>query len=238
MIKLADPSPTSPPQDQSITYDRSTPQQLFEAIYEDIVGMKLLPGEKIPETHLAEKFGVSRTPVRSALAHLATLGFVDIRPQRGTYVTKLSMHKILEARFIREALEVAVACHLAQHADDQLITACEKVMEAQVNAAAESDALKFQKLDDQFHMTLAAATGFERVPKVVEAEKAHMDRVRNLSLIQLTGQYDHVIRQHKDILAAIKSGSEDEAKKAMQTHMKDVFNILKIAPEQHPEYFE
>lgn len=238
MIKLADLPHAGHPQDQTITYDRSTPLQLFDAIYEEIVSMQLLPGEKIPETQLAEKFGVSRTPVRSALARLAALGFVEIRPQRGTYVTKLSMHKILEARFIREALEVAVACHLAQHADDQLIAACEKIVEAQMTAAQESDALKFQKLDDLFHATLAAATGFDRVPKVVEAEKAHMDRVRNLSLIQLSGQYDQVIVQHQTILAAIKSGSENDAKNAMQTHMKDVFNILKIAPEQHPEYFE
>lgn len=223
---------------QSIAFDRSTPQQLFENIYEDIVGMKLLPGEKIPETQLAEKFGVSRTPVRSALAQLAALGLVEVRPQRGTYVTKLSMQKMLEARFLREAIEIAVACHLAQQPSRELISRCEQILDAQQDAAAQGDANTFRQLDDIFHSTLGNATGFPRVSKAIEAEKAHMDRVRNLSLVELTGQYEHVIAQHKAILDAIKAGSEDAAKKAMEAHMKDVFNILKVVPEKHPEYFE
>ncbi|WP_045855542.1 GntR family transcriptional regulator [Teredinibacter purpureus] len=223
---------------QPISFHRSTPSQLFDYIRDEIVGMELLPGEKIPENLLADKFGVSRTPVRAALARLASLGFVEIRPQRGTFVTKLSMHLILESRFLREAIEVAVACHLAEHADQSLFDDCEHIIEAQQEAARNEDALAFQHLDDQFHQTLSNATGFSRVGQEVEAEKAHMDRVRNLSLVEVTGQYDHVINQHKAILAAIKSGSTEKAKQAMSAHLKDVFNILKVAPDMHPEYFD
>jgi len=236
MTKLTD-FPHTHTSGQPIAFDRSTPQQLFESIYEEIVDMKLVPGEKIPETQLAEKFGVSRTPVRSALAQLASLGLVEVRPQRGTYVTKLSIKKILEARFIREAIEVAVACYLAQNHTNELISQCEQILGAQHNAAAAGDTNAFRQLDDIFHATLGNATGYERVPKAIEAEKAHMDRVRNLSLVELSGQYEHVIAQHKAILDAIKTGSETAAKAAMEAHMKDVFNILEIAPEKHPEYF-
>jgi len=223
--------------DHAISYQRSTSQQLFEHIRDEIISMELLPGAKIPENQLAEKFGVSRTPVRAALAKLSSQGFVEIRPQRGTFVSKLSMQQILEARFIREAMEVAVACHLAEQPNPESLRECESIIHSQEKAAAEGDPLKFQYLDDQFHMALSSATGFSRVGKVVEAEKAHMDRVRNLSLVKFSGQYEQVLRQHKAILTAIQSGSREDAKAAMEAHMKDVYNILKVAPTQHPEYF-
>lgn len=225
-------------QTQPISYQRSTSQQLFEHIRDEIISMTLRPGEKIPETQLADKFGVSRTPVREALAKLSAEGFVEVRPQRGTFVTKLSMQQILEVRFIREAIEVAVACYVAQNPDQATIDACERIIAAQRVAAEQRDALKFQHLDDEFHATLSNATGFMRVGKVVEAEKAHMDRVRNLSLVELTGQYEHVLDQHQAILQAIKSGSADKAKAAMEMHMKEVYKILKVAPQHHPEFFQ
>ncbi|WP_185232495.1 GntR family transcriptional regulator [Teredinibacter franksiae] len=232
-------SPDSPVEkSQPIAFDRSTPDQLFEYIRDEIVGMVLVPGAKIPENQLAKKFGVSRTPVRAALQRLSDLGFVEIRPQRGTFVTKLSMQLMLEARFLREALEVAATNHLTKNPDDQVLLECENIIQQQEQAAEREDPIAFQHLDDKFHRALALSTGFVRVAKELEAEKSRMDRVRNLSLVELTGQYTHIINQHKAILAGIKSGSEDDAKAAMEAHMRDVFNILRIAPEKYPEYFE
>jgi len=227
--------PITPP---TLSYDLPSPEQIFDYVRDEIVGMDLLPGEKIPESQLAKKFGVSRTPVREALVKLASLGFVEVRPQRGTFVTKLSMNLILEARFIREAVESAVACSLSENYSEGMLDACEAIIEQQEKAALDEDPLHFQNLDDNFHSALADLTGFHRVSAVIEAEKAHMDRVRNLSLVELSGQYEHVIQQHKAILAGIKSGSSKQAKLAMEAHMKDVFNILKVAPEHHPEYFD
>ncbi|HEX7026266.1 MAG TPA: GntR family transcriptional regulator [Gammaproteobacteria bacterium] len=232
--KLLDGLGTTVP---SVDYKRPTPNQVFEYIRDEIISMQLLPGQKISENTLAEKFSVSRTPIREALNRLSTLGFVEVRPQRGTFVTKLSMSFILEARFIRESLEVAVVNQLAENRVDSMAMECEKILADQAKAAKKKDALLFQQLDDRFHMTLADATGFKRVGGAIELEKAHMDRVRNLSLVELTGQYEHVLKQHHAILDAIMSGSPQQAVQAMRTHMRDVFNILKIAPVNHPEFF-
>lgn len=221
----------------AVDYKRPTSDQVFEYIRDEIISMHLLPGQKISENTLAEKFSVSRTPVREALNRLSALGFVEVRPQRGTFVTKLSMAFILEARFIRESLEVAVVNQLAESRVDGMVRECEKILAEQAKAANKKDALLFQQLDDRFHMTLADATGFKRVGGAIELEKAHMDRVRNLSLVELTGQYEQVLRQHHAILDAIKSGAAERAVKAMRTHMRDVYNILRVAPVNHPEYF-
>lgn len=226
----------SGPDSRGLSFDRPVASQIYGFIRDAIVSMELLPGQMISETALAEQFGVSRTPVREALIQLSTIGFVEVLPQRGTYVSKFSMDKILEARFIREALEVSVVKHLAENATPEMVSVSEKIIAQQVIAAADDDPLAFQKLDDEFHQTLANFTHYSRVAMLIEAEKAHMDRIRNLSL-HMSGQYKRVIAQHTAIVKAIKSGSVEKAAKAMGVHMKDVYTVLQVIPKEHPEYF-
>lgn len=225
------------PKRKHISVSRSASSQIYEYIRDSIISMEYAPGQMIPETALAEQFGVSRTPVREALIGLSNIGFVEVKPQRGTYVSKFSIEKILEARFVREALEVAVASSLAEKPPAELIEECERIIEKQAIAADKDDVIGFQTLDDAFHQALANGTGYARVASLIEAEKAHMDRVRSLSLLEV-GQYKRVLNQHKAILQAIKAGSPEKAKTAMEVHMKEVFKILSVVPQEHPEYFE
>lgn len=222
---------------KTLKFDQSVPKQIFEHLREEIVSMELSPGVMISETSLAEKFGVSRTPVREALFKLANMGFVEVRPQRGTFVSHLSMPKILEARFIREALEVAVVCKLAEEANIHFLSQCEAIIQEQEKAAEAHLPMEFQALDDKFHQALAEQTQFPKLSQLIEAEKGHMDRVRNLSLKEIRGQYDIVLQQHRAILEAIKTGNAVAAREAMEKHMHEVFTILELAPLNHPEYF-
>ncbi len=222
----------------NVSFNRSIAGQIFTYILGEIVSLALKPGETISETKLAEKFCVSRTPVREAIAKLALLGFVEVRPQRGTFVSRLNIKKILDARFICEALEIAVVCALAENASTELIETCADIIFQQEEAARNNNALHFQKLDDKFHSALAEFTGFEFISPLIETVKSHMDRVRYLSLVEFSGHYDKVISQHKTILAAIGNGFVEEAKAAMSDYMENIFTILEIAPLKHPKYFE
>lgn len=225
---------------KGLSYDRPAASQIFGFIRDAVINMELLPGQMISETALAQQFGVSRTPVREALIQLSHIGFVEVLPQRGTYVSKFSMEKILEARFIREALEVAVVSHIATSTTEETrleaVNACEKIIADQKLAAADDDSFAFQNLDDDFHQTLASFTLYPRVAAFIEGEKAHMDRVRSLSL-HISGQYKRILSQHAAIIKAIKSGSAEKSAAAMSVHLKDVYNILEVIPQEHPEYF-
>lgn len=224
---------------KELAFDRPAASQIFGFVRDSIVSMELQPGQLISETALAQQFGVSRTPVREALIKLSNRGFVEVLPQRGTYVTKLSMNKIYESQFIREALEVAVVSHLAaadQELRDHVVQKCNKILDDQKTAADDDDPLAFQNLDDDFHQSLAILTKHFRTAELIESEKAHMDRVRNLSL-HISGQYTRVLNQHNAIIKAIKAGSADKAATAMSVHLQDVFAILELIPKQHPEYF-
>jgi len=222
--------------DNSIQFNKPASAQIFDRLRNSIISMELMPGQRIAENALASAFGVSRTPVREALINLSNIGFVEVLPQRGTYVTKLSTAKILEARFVREALEVAVVCELAEHHTPEMIEAAQEIISKQKAAARQGDALLFQQLDDNLHQTLANFIEYNRVAQLIESEKAHMDRVRNLSL-QIEGQFDLIIAQHQAIITGIQTGDPKQAKEAMNMHLRDVYTALKEIPKAHPEYF-
>lgn len=222
---------------RDIDFTRPTSIQIYGYIRDAIVSMQLEPGQLISETALASQFGVSRTPVREALIKLSNLGFVEVRPQRGTYVSKFSLEKILEARFIRESLEVSVVRCLAETVQNDVIEAAEAIICEQRLAAEADNTLIFQSLDDKFHLLLANQTNYKRVATMIEEEKAHMDRVRNLSL-HMSGQYSRVISQHCAILEALKSGSVKKSVKAMSTHLREIYGVLDTLPIDHPEYFK
>ena len=83
--------------------------KVFEAMRQAIIQLQLRPGDPLSEAEMARQFGVSRQPVREAFIKLAEVGLVEIRPQRGTSVVMISRREVENARFIREAIEVAVA---------------------------------------------------------------------------------------------------------------------------------
>ncbi|QJR81331.1 GntR family transcriptional regulator [Alteromonas pelagimontana] len=221
-----------------ISYTQSTSEQVFQHLRDEIVNMSIEPGSGMSENTLAMKFGVSRTPIRETIAKLVALGFAEVRPQRGTFVSKLSISKILEARFIREALEVAIVSYCAEFGNEELVIDCESLIHKQELAANKHDALAFQKLDDNFHQLLADYSQFQRAASLIQYEKAHMDRVRNLSLKEFGGQYDSVLSQHRAIVKAIRNKDINAARQAMTTHLHEILNVLDGVKRMHPDFFE
>src|SRR3954468_21043604 len=94
----------------------------YAALREAIVAMELPPGARLSENELAARLGVSRTPVREALIRLRDEQLVEIAPQRGTFVTPISVRGVLDAQFVREALECAAVRLAAEHATDDDVT--------------------------------------------------------------------------------------------------------------------
>src|SRR5215211_357673 len=111
-------------------------RQVTRTLRQAIVSMKISPGEMLSEQDLAQRFGVSRSPVREALIKLSEAGLVRVLPQRGTQVVKISRAAVEDARFIREAVECAVA------RDAALLTSPRTVENLSANLARQRRAAK------------------------------------------------------------------------------------------------
>ncbi|PRD42986.1 GntR family transcriptional regulator [Phyllobacterium phragmitis] len=198
--------------------------------------LELAPNEALSEKELSLKLGISRTPVREALIKLADEGLVDIFPQRGTYVSPIRVAEVLEAQFIREALEIAVVRRVAQDADAAFAARLDEQLRLQKQAADARNLDDFIALDDQFHHAFSDIASLPRSWKVIQSVKSQLDRVRYLSLPQ-PGHIEQLYMQHSDIAAAMQANDSDLAARHMKTHLREVFRSIDKLVKQHPSLF-
>ena len=210
--------------------------RVFESLKQAIVQLQLRPGNPLSEAEVARKLGVSRQPVREAFIKLSEIGFVDIRPQRGTYVKMISIRDVENLRFIRETIEVAVVRKAALEADAEGIANLKAIVTKQRAAARLGDHAGFLRLDEAFHEALAESVDCEHAWRVLENLKAQLDRVRYLSMPDATPM-SALIGQHMAIVDAIARRDADEAEAAMRVHLTEILRSLPRIAEGHPELF-
>lgn len=211
--------------------------QLLRILRDAVVRGDLPPGTTLSEAEIARRFGVSRQPVREAFIKLQEAGLLSIRPQRGTVVQRICVDAVFDARFVREAVEVAVVRTAAQTRPPGLEARLAGLIAAQERAAAEADASGFLRLDEAFHRAIAEGIGRSFAWTALETIKAQMDRVRFLSFEGAT-PLPELIRQHRAIAAAIAAGRPDAAEAAMRAHLREILASLPRIAEAHPDFFE
>ena len=212
----------------------SVVDQLYTMLRTAIIDNALCPGARISEAEVALQHGVSRQPVREAFITLANEGLLEIRPQRGTYVAKISLPAVMDARFVREAVEADIVRLLAQSPDPELITLLERQVDRQMGLIGGS-ARDFMEEDEIFHRTLAEGAGKGNAWRIVVEMKAQMDRVRFLSSMHFP--VGRLIDQHREVMAAIAEGDPDRAERAMRRHLQGILTDLPVIKQEQPEYF-
>lgn len=210
--------------------------RVFRAIKQAIVRGQLVPGHPISEAELARQLGVSRQPVREAFIKLSEMGLVEIRPQRGTFVQLISRREVENARFIREAIEVAVARRAAEVASDESVRPLFALVEEQDACGDRPDQGRFLALDDALHRAIALLADCEHAWRVVEDLKVQMDRVRFLAISDPT-PVDTIVAQHRDMVTAIARNDPDAAADAVRTHMREILNSLPVVAASNRDVF-
>ena len=210
--------------------------RVFDAIRQAIVQLQLRPGNLLSEAEVARQLGVSRQPVREAFIKLGEVGLVEVRPQRGTFVVMISKREVQNARFIREAIEVAVARKAALEATPEQIATLRAIIERQRETAASGNHGVFLELDEAFHEALAHSADCDHAWRVLENLKAQMDRVRWLSMPDAT-PFETLIAQHTAIVDAIEQHSPEAAEAAVRAHLGEILTSLPRLAAQHPDLF-
>ncbi|MEF2070076.1 GntR family transcriptional regulator [Consotaella aegiceratis] len=209
--------------------------QVVRDLRERIIRAELAPGTRLTEQELAAHYRLSRQPIREAFIKLAEEGLLEIRPQRGSFVRKISVAEVMDSRFVREAIEADIVRLLAEHIGRDEIGELRRQI-ARQRAAVDEEPAVFLRLDESFHRTLAEAAGKVRVWSLLEDIKAQMDRVRYLSMAEFPSVL--LVEQHEAIVAAIASGDADAAEAAMRNHLRKVLDDLPAIAAAHPGYFE
>ena len=212
--------------------------RIHAAIRAAILDVALKPGAPIVEADVAERFGVSRTPVREALLRLADEGLVDIRPQRGTAVARLSLDRIEEALFVRRAVECAVIARVFARGEASAVgAALTPIVDAQAAAIARRDIAAALDADTRFHHALVVACGHRGVWRVVEEARDLHHRMRAIAVPEL-GSAAQAIRDHRAIAKALRDGDQARALDAMNAHLARNFALARTIARKHPDYFE
>ncbi|MGA7779156.1 MAG: GntR family transcriptional regulator [Paraburkholderia sp.] len=212
-------------------------KQIFRALRQAIFVGQMVPGTPLSEKEVSDMFHVSRQPVREAFIKLVEAGVLQVLPQRGTLVKRISPRMVREGRFIREAIETAVARKAAESITDAQLQQLTENVRDQKRAAKSNDTAAFLALDEAFHYSIAQSIDCIAAWNTIQDIKAQMDRVRYLSLPDVS-PLDLLIKQHAKILAALRAHDSSAAEEAMRAHLREILVSLGPIAARNPNWFE
>ena len=208
----------------------------FRVLRDNIVSLDLKPGTLISENEMAMEFGVSRTPVREAIIDLAKAGIIEILPQRGSYVSLIDPSMVEESRFVRKILDKAVIELACEIAPKEVIDEIEENVHLQEFYLEKEDADRIYMLDNQFHYLIYKAAGKETTYDMSSTMMLHFDRVRTLSVETVKDL--KIVKDHREMLEAIKRGDKESAIALVEKHLGRYKLDEAQMRQEHPEYFK
>lgn len=216
---------------------RTSVDDIFDHLHEEILSLRLRPGDKISEADIAAQFGVSRQPVRDAFSRLATLDLLLIRPQRATEVKRFSTREIVKSRFVRAAVEQDVLRRAARLCDADGAAKLDAALAAQELAILDGDLDAFGVLDYEFHKVLCMIAEVDFAFDVIMAEKSKVDRLCTLSLSK-GDRLPDLVADHQEIAEAIKAHDPERAVASGMRHLSRLDHTIEQISLTNANYFE
>ena len=210
--------------------------KLRDQLEQDIVVGRLRPGERLDEASLSGRFGVSRTPIREALAQLASNGLVELRPRRGAFVREVSIRELLEMFDVMAELESMcvrlAARRMKREQQAELIDA-----HAKCKKASESDDVDAYYYSNQvFHQVIYNACGNHFLCRQTEQLRNRLKPYRRLQL-HVPHRVAASLREHQVIVDALLNGDEVAASEAIKAHIliqgERFYDLLASMPEHN-----
>ncbi|MBB5447658.1 DNA-binding GntR family transcriptional regulator [Paraburkholderia sp. WSM4179] len=200
-----------------------------------ILSLELTPGTVLSRTELANRYGLSQTPVRDALMKLGEEGLVDIYPQHATVVSQINVTSALQAHFLRRSIELEVVRTLAEQRDAVLIAELRVTIARQTEWLDLKNYEQFSLLDQAFHRQMYEAAGVPQLWDLVRRLSGHIDRLRRLNL-PVEGKTIAVVRDHTEIVDAIDKGDVEAAQAALRKHLSGTLSQIDQIRTSHPNF--
>jgi len=204
--------------------------EVYEKLKKYIFLGKIKVGELETERGLAERFNMSRTPIREAILRLEKEGLVTVIPREGILIGSLNRFDLKEIFEIRRLLENFSAEKLARIKSDLDLNKLEKIIINSRKKIIKKNYVGFVDLDREFHSTIASLTKNRYILRFLEDIRDVMN-LSGIKALTKSWDYEQVIKEHTDILDAIKKKDPISAKKAMDRHLINTFKaMIKILP--------
>ena len=211
--------PAQTPRPPSLT------ERTLEAIRDGVRNGTFIPGELYSVYQLADRLGVSRSPVREALLRLAETGMVSIEKNRGFRLVLPGARELAEIMAVRMALEVPAAARAARRAGAEDRSALERERESMQQAVHDGDEGTFLLHDQHLHAVLLNLAGNTRAIRIIENLR-DATRLVGMSTIRTARSLEEVYAEHLPILAAVERGDADAAAAAMRHHLESTGKLL------------
>lgn len=178
-------------------------ERILETIREAILSGQLKAGEKVAEPELAERFGISRTPIREAFRQLESEGYLTVIPRKGAVVTDLSEREVEEFYSIKSILEGYAARVAAEKMSTKDYERLEAINMRLKKLAEEGDVKTFFRVHDEFHELFIRAAGNDKLFDLIGQMLRKFNRLRMASLA-LPGRMEISVQEHMKILDAFR----------------------------------
>lgn len=228
--------------------DQTIVAQLYDFLREQITQGRIVPDTPLTENDLSAHFNVSRQPVRQALLRLSHDGLIEVIPQRGSFVTKISVSNLIGICFIRCSIECNAVYEGFKLEDKSFKSIVEKLrrnLKSQTDLVqslghkadlSEAEKGRFLKLDDKFHSTICSFSGTDLAWQTIQTTKANMDRIRYLSI----GRHSHpdgLLTEHNALFEAIERKDFEAAGLILRNHLYEISKTYQPIMQSNAEWF-
>ncbi len=210
-------------------HEKASWTKAYEWIRDAIESSEIEMGAPLPENLLAREIGVSRTPIREALRSLEQDGYVKIIPQKGAFVSEISLEDLKEIYDIRKLLEPFAALSAVNRIPEEEIDEMEKGWKALKKAAlaGEVDLTRVSEMDLLLHLTITKYATNKRIGAIITTYHAQIKRFQKLSAQSLSNIHE-TIGQHLEILEKLRERDARGLSSLLYEHIaKSESNIMK-----------
>ena len=193
-------------------------EAVFMSLRKAILTGKIKPGERLTEVRLGKLLGTSRTPIREAIRMLELEKLVTIVPGSGARVSRMTVEDLQEVMEVRSALEQLSAGLACERITEEEKTRLREACNAFARSTQSGDSITIADADVEFHDVILKAAKNEKLGGILGGLADNIYRYR-YEFIRDDDHYEHLIREHREILEAILAGDREDAEKAARSHI-------------------
>jgi DNA-binding GntR family transcriptional regulator len=193
-------------------------QRLRDEIENEVLTGQLMPGDRLDEVALANRFGVSRTPIREALLQLSAAGLIEVRPRRGAIVASVGTERLVEMFEVMAELEGLAGRLATRRHTDADTKAILEAHEACRRAAGSGDSDAYYYENERFHYAIYHASHSQFLFEQCSTLHRRLKAYRRLQL-RVRNRVARSFAEHEQVVAALLAGDGERASAALRDHV-------------------